>query len=290
MQGGKKMLTGFHAAVSGLYYNEQRLGVISNNMANANTSAFRSSQMMFRTRKENDFTQWMDRDAKERSPDFYGIENKGVYRSYEKPGKAVHTGNKLDVAIDGAITNGFFRVQSTDPADRNTYYTRNGTLAIGHMDGKANSPTVLFAGGHVVLDASNQPINIDPSLGELTITGNGTIYQGEAEVGKLPVFRFNKSSDAMTQEKSNLQLLEAVGETLYRVPDQFKSEFNPTVIDVGAAGTDHVLTQGSREGSNVDIFKEVAEMMITQETYSANTKVIKEQADGLSKLFQTVRG
>lgn len=284
------MLTGFHSAVSGLYYNEHRLAVISNNMANVNTSAFRSSQMMFRTRKENEFTQRMDRDTKVRTPDFYGIENKGVYRTYQKPGKAVYTGNKLDIAIDGGITNGFFKVQSTDPADKNIYWTRNGTLSVGHLDNSPNSPTVLYAGGHVLLDATNQPVHIDPSLGELNITGNGTIYQGEAEVGKIPVFRFNESKDATTQTTSNLQLLEGIGETLYRIPEEFKSQFNPTVIDVGIAGTDRVLSQGSREGSNVDIFKEVAEMMTTQEMYSANTKVIREQADGLSKLFQTVRG
>ena len=100
---------------------------------------------------------------------------------------------------------------------------------------------------------------------------------------------FNKSQDPNIQKTSNLQALERMGDSLFKIPSQYAREFNPLRIEVGEHGVKDIMKQGALESSNVNIVQEMMEMMSASKSGGANTKAMKMQMDGLDKLFQLVR-
>ncbi len=284
------MIQGYQAGLSGILYNKQRLDAVSHNMANANTTGFRRAGMVLRTREEHPFSKYVDSAVRKRLPEIYGMERTGNYVDHVKTGETRETGNSMHVALDTSIPNAFFAVQNRDPSDNTTYYTRNGTLSFGNLTpGDPNSESILLMSGHTVLDEGSQPIQVDPSLGEISVTNSGAIYQAGEEIGKLPAYRFNKSQDPNVQSSSNLQAMERLGESLFKIPDAYAREFNPFKIEVGEHGVKNIMKQGALEGSNVNIVGEMMEMMNASKSGSANQKAMKLQMDGLAKLFQLVR-
>ncbi|SCA62608.1 hypothetical protein SCG7109_AB_00610 [Chlamydiales bacterium SCGC AG-110-M15] len=282
------MLLGFHANVSGMNYNSEILDVVSNNLSNTDTSGFRRSLSVIRSREEHDNSKWVDSDARERLPGFHGVQRTGIYKIYKDTGKLQETGNSMDVAIPPELQNAFFAVKRND-GDPNTYYTRNGTLSFGLQDiSNPNSPNVLYLGGHLALDDGNQAIEIDPSFGELSIGADGQVMQGETAIAELPIYRMNKSPDPNVQQSANLQLLNQMGDSLFRIPPESRQEFNPFRIEIGN-GINRVLVQGMRESSNVNPMSELVHMMEATKSYSSNASAIERQMGGLEKLFELVR-
>lgn len=284
------MLTGYYSGVSGLYYNEQKLGVTSNNLANSNTSGFRRSLMVLRSREENPYTRQIDPMVKERLPDTYGIQRTGVYKSMDEAGALKHTGNDFHVAIVPEQKNAFFAVRKNDPNDPQLYYSRSGNLSFGPLNpNQPDGPKVLLAGGHRLVDQGGNPIQIDPENGPLRIGDDGVIYQNDEEQGQIAVFRLNKSADPTVQQSANLQLLEQMGEGLFRVPEGKEGEFYPSQLQVGQAGISRLMKQGTQEASNVNVYHELMEMMNANRSYGANVRAMNQQFDGLDKLFQMIR-
>lgn len=282
------MLTGFYSGVSGILYNEKRLDVIANNTANVDTSGFRRELFLMKTRQNPD-PAGMDSALRSRLPKSFGVDLNGIYTDYQ-PGKVFQTGNDFDVAIAPELRNAFFAVRRPG-GDQEIYYSRNSTLSVGRLDPKnPASPQVLYLGDNILLDASQQPISVDASAGPLTIGRDGKIKQGEAVVGDIPLFRLNKSPDPANQVDSNLSALQQMGNSLLKIPPQYSKEFNPIRLSIGETQGDRLMIQGMKEGSNVNVFDQLVDMMNTQKATEANTTALKTQADGLTKFFQMVRG
>jgi|SaaInlStandDraft_3_1057020.scaffolds.fasta_scaffold36320_1 flagellar basal-body rod protein FlgF len=284
------MLAGYYSGVSGLYYNQQKLDVVSNNLANADTTGFRRSLMVARSRDMNDKTPWIHSDARDRLPHFYGAERTGVYKIYGDTGKLQATGSPYDVAIAPELKNAFFSVKRSDPTDKETYYSRNGTISIEHLDSSdSNSPSVLYLGGNIALSASGNPIEVNLTGGQISVGLDGVVRQGESALGELGIFRFNKSSDPRVQVNSNLQLLSQLGDSLFKIPEEHSDEFNPRRLDMGRDNLSRLTVQGVRESSNVNPVTEMVGMMEATKSFAANADSIKTQMQGLQKLFQLVQ-
>lgn len=284
------MLTGFFSGISGIVYNEQKLDVTSHNLANVNTTGFRKSSLVMSTREGNPFTKMMDAAARKRYVGAYGTKRMGVFKSFNKTGQLRHTGNSMDLGIVPELSNAFFAVRRPGDTSGDVYFSRNGQLSFGPEDpSNPNSPTVLYASGHIVVDTNNQPIQIDPTLGPLTISADGVISQGDVESGEIPLYRFNDGSDPLSQTGSKLEELQQLGDSLVAIPKGREQYFVPTRLKVGEGGVRRLVAQGSTEASNVEIFHEMMEMMNATRGSSANVTAINKQIDGLSKLFQLVR-
>jgi len=136
-------------------------------------------------------------------------------------GNLEHTGNPLDLAVEGP---GFFAVQTK----AGTLYTRNGTFRIS-----ASRQLVTSAGDPVLGDSG--PINL-PGGGEVSISPDGTISVGGAVAGKLRVVSFNAKAQ-----------LTAAGGSYYSVPAS-------GLKSAGSKGTEHqgMVRQGMLESSNVN--------------------------------------
>lgn len=284
------MLTGFFSGISGMLYNQQKLDVTSHNLANVRTTGFRSSDMVHSTRKANPYSQLIDAAARKRYIPANGTERLGVFKSFGKSGQLQHTGNPLDLGIVPELKNAFFAVKRAGEPNSPLLFTRNGKLSIGPLDpNHQNSPSVLYAGGHPMIDLNGQPIEIDPSQGQLEIRSDGIIYQGDNEVGEIPLYRFNDSADPTRQKSAELANLRQVGDSLLQVPEQLKDQFFAKRIRVGEAGVTRLVNQGSQEASNVNIFHEMMDMMSATKGASANATAIRRQLEGLTKLFELVR-
>jgi flagellar basal body rod protein FlgG len=231
----------------------------------------------------------MDSTIQKRTPDFYGAESHSVQRNYAKPGSLKETGNPLDVAIPTEHQNAFFAVRKTDPFDPNVYYTRNGRLSLGPQDpANPESPTVLYMAGHQALDPNFQPIFVDAGAGELHISPDGQIKQGDDLVGELALFRLDASQDPNVAQDADLQKLTQLGDSLFKAPEG-EDAFFPQQLKVGQAGVQRTVIQGMREQSNVNIFHELVDMMNATKGIQANQVALSKQVDSLSKLFQVVQ-
>jgi flagellar basal body rod protein FlgG len=282
------MLLGFYTGASGIYYNDQKLDTVANNLANAQTTGFRRSLLLFRTRQEHEQTKRMDPSARKRNPSFNGIEREGVFKNFEA-GRLESTENPMDLSLDTSLENGFFAVKRTDPNDSEVYYTRNGSLSFGPLDPtNPEGPRALYMSGHLALDDMHQPIPVDPTAGPLSITPEGMLSQHGEVVAELPVFRFNKSSDPTVQVSSELQSLLTLGDSLFKIPPDLRDAFHPQKLEI-QEGMPPLMHQGYREKSNVDTVAELMQMMTTTKAGQANMSAFQSQADGLTKLFNMIR-
>jgi len=151
---------------------QRQMDVVANNMANINTTGFKSENILFQDylmpkAQDNEFT-GPDRDL-HYTEDWSTIHDMST-------GSIEQTGNPLDVALSG---NGFLSVQT--PAG--TRYTRNGSLQVD------SSGQLVDLAGNPVLGESG-PIKFDSADTDITISDNGTINTSQGSKGKLAVVEF----------------------------------------------------------------------------------------------------
>ncbi len=165
----------------------------------------------------------------------------------------VETGGKLDVAIEG---DGFFVVQTRE----GTRYTRNGQFTLNKdkklvtMDGNP----VLGQGGEITLDG----VDID-------VGNDGSIYVDKVQTAVLKVVDFKDRKD-----------LRSAGRSLFVNVNERTEETVPA---------NYSIKQGGYEASNVDVMRELIDMISTIRAYESYTKVDQFFSDTLSKLMDLGR-
>lgn len=152
---------------------QRQMDVVANNMANINTTGFKSENMLFEdylmpVAKNNDFTGG----------------DSGLH--YTQDWSTIHdmtsgpieqTGNPLDVALDGE---GFLTVQTS----AGEVYTRSGALQINA------SGTLVDLNGNPVLSESG-PVKFGDSDTDITIASNGAIMTSNGGKGRLKLVEFD---------------------------------------------------------------------------------------------------
>jgi flagellar basal-body rod protein FlgF len=155
---------------------EKRLQTIANNVANVNTSGFRTDVVKFETVLSR---------AGATPVAFSSPGNNIISR---EAGNVTETGNPLDVAVVGQ---GFVAFAGPN----GTVYTRDGRLQIA-PNGDLQTIT-----GFPVVDSGGAQITVDPNGGPLSIARNGAITQDGNEVGTLGLF--NIPADANLDRYGN---------------------------------------------------------------------------------------
>lgn len=174
-----------------------------------------------------------------------------VYTNFT-PGSFDKTGNDTDLAIDG---DGFFTLQLQDGSRA---LTRNGAFRV-NQDGLLEIP-----GGALVV-GDGGPIEV--GSGKVEVSANGIVQSNGATVGTItPV------------TVADYDQLEKVGGALFVVPDEVE------LIPVQHS----TIQQGYLEASNVDIVREMIEMIISYRNYEADSKSIQTQDRRLDHLFNRV--
>jgi flagellar basal-body rod protein FlgF len=155
---------------------EKRLQTIANNVANVNTTAFRTDVVKFETVLSR------------AGANPVAFSSPGSNIISREAGNLTETGNPLDVAVVGQGWLAF-------AGPSGTVYTRDGRLQIA-----ANGDLQTLTGFPVV-DSGGAQITVDPNSGPLSIARSGAITQDGSEVGTLGLF--NITADANLDRYGN---------------------------------------------------------------------------------------
>lgn len=240
-------------AKTGLDAQQTRMAVISNNLANVNTTAFKRSRPIF-----NDLLYQTIRQPGAQSSQNTelpsglmlgtGVRTVATEKIYTM-GNITQTENALDIAIQG---NGFFEILLPDGS---TGYTRDGSFQ------RDSQGQVVNAAGYVL-----QPsITIPPNTMSVTIGSDGTVSVLTA-------------GSSTTTQIGNIQITDFVNPTgLQPIGDNLLKETissgTPQTGTPGLTGLGSLIS-GALESSNVNVVEELVNMIETQRAYEMNSKAI----------------
>jgi flagellar basal-body rod protein FlgG len=247
----------------------KRLDILANNLANADTTAYKKEGTTSRTFADEMSIRMTDSSTSDMPTKLgeitYGVHLGQVYTDYSS-GSFEVTDVTTDFAIDG---NGFFAIAFTDKqGNTSVKYTRDGSFTVntdGYLVTK-DGDYVLNATGAMNGDASeSNRIQLDPNA-SVTVNKLGYITQNDQIVGTLGLVDFD-----------NYDYLEKYGENMYNL------------LDGGnAMAADAQIEQGVLETSNVNVINEMVNMITIQRAYEAGQKVITSIDETLDRAVNNV--
>ena len=241
------------AAKTGLDAQQTRMTVVSNNLANVNTTGFKKGRAIFEDLLYQNVKQVGGATSQDTvSPTGLSLGTGVRVVATEKThtqGNINTTGNSLDVAINGR---GFYQVLMPDGSFG---YTRDGSFKMS-----AEGELVTSSGYRV------QPgITIPAGTQSITIGNDGVVsalvagQSAPTQIGTLQLTDFVNPAGLQARGENLLSETAASG------PAQTS---NPGLNGIGT------LQQGALEGSNVNVVEELVAMIETQRAYEMNSKAI----------------
>ena len=249
------MVKGLYTAHTGMVNEMKRLDILANNLANADTTAYKKEGTTSRTFADEMSLRIKDSSnigiPKKLGDITYGVHLGQVYTDYST-GNFKVTDNTTDFAIEG---NGFFAVAFTDKqGNTSVKYTRDGAFTVnkeGYLVTK-DGDYVLNATGAMNGDpGQNNYIRLDPNAA-ITVNKLGYVMQNNQIVGTIGMV-----------DVDNYDYLEKYGENLYNL-----------LPGGNQIATDANIEQGTLETSNVNVVNEMVNMITIQRAYEAGQKVI----------------
>ena len=259
------MIRSLWTAATGMAAQQLNLDVISNNLANVNTNAFKKSRpdfqdLMYQTLRPAGATTAAGTQIPTSVQVGLGVRAVDIEKLFTQ-GAFTETGNQLDIAIEGR---GFFKVLFNNEE----VYTRAGSLKLD-KDG-------------AIVDALGN--KLQP---EFTIP-SGTVSISLDQTGTLTAFGQDGTELGSVQfelyDFINPAGLEAIGRNLYR---STPSSGDATSGTPGSSGLG-TLAQGFLEVSNVKVVEEMVNMIIAQRAYESNSKAITT-ADQMLQMANNVK-
>ena len=254
-------------AAAGMQAQGINIDVISNNLANVNTTGFKRSRadfqdLMYQNLRIAGAASSSDTEVPTSNQVGLGTKTAAVAKIFSQ-GDYQQTGNELDLAIDGK---GFFQI--TTP-DGEIAYTRAGSFK---LDGDGN---IVNSDGYLL----EPQISVANNVVQLTVGLDGTVTVMNAgdttpsEIGNIETARF-----------ANPAGLVAIGKNLL-----MESETSGTPI-TGTPGQDGLgsLSQGFLEMSNVNIVEEMVNMILAQRAYEINGKAI-QTSDEMLQMVNNIK-
>jgi flagellar basal-body rod protein FlgG len=255
------------AAKTGLDAQQTRLAVVSNNLANVNTTGFKKGRAVFEDLLYQNVTQVggatsQDTQAASGLSLGTGVRVVATEKNFTQ-GALNQTNNPLDLAIDGR---GFFQVLMPDGS---LAYTRSGDFQLN------NQGQIVTSAGYVL-----QPgITIPSGAQSVTIGRDGTVSVVQAgqstptQLGNIQLVDFANPAGLQPRGENLLTESAASGNAQSGTP--------------GLNGLG-VLSQAFIEGSNVNVVEEMVNMIETQRAYEMNTKAIQTADQMLQYLSSNV--
>jgi len=246
------MFRALNVAATGMAAQETQLDTIANNLANANTTGYKTQRV--------EFEDMLYQNARAPGPNASGnvtptavqvgtgVRILATARTFTQ-GTLQQTGNQLDIAIEGQ---GFLPVTQ---ASGEVAYTRAGSLKLDAQGRLATSDGLLLS----------PPISIPTTATSVTIAADGTVsvvQQGSTastSAGQIQLASF-----------PNPNGLTSIGHNLF-IPSSASGDATTGAPATNGLGT---IQQGSIEASNVDVVNEMVAMIQAQRSYEINSKVI----------------
>ena len=253
-------------AATGMLAQQLNVEVISNNIANMNTTAFKRQRPEFQ-----DLLYQNVRQIGSQSSDTgtvlpsgvqlgSGVKTASVYRITEQ-GDLVHSGINLDVAMQGR---GWFSIQMPNG---DTAYTRAGAFS------RSAQGQIVTVDGYIV----GPGINIPPDSTSISINESGQVHVKIAgQVQPQNVGQFELS--VFPNEAG----LEGIGDNLF-LETPASGAAVAGIAGIGGFGS---LLQGFLETSNVNAVAEITSLITAQRAYELNSKVITTSDEMMAAVNQ----
>lgn len=245
-------------SITGMSANQGKIDIISNNIANSQTSGYKKLNVGFLDL----YTDTLSRQSYPHNGDNLitgtGVRISEATRNLTQ-GALKETGISTDIAIDGE---GYFRVIAKDGSYK---YTRNGEF---NLDA---SGKLVDNSGNILDINYNNGINLDNlnlSNGELTISNNGQVFLDKQNIGKIDLYAPQGDKD-----------FTSVGDNLFSLNDgaQVYIVDNPK------------LYQGYVEASNVSMETEMTDLIMAQRAFQFNSKAM-QSTDEMWGMINNLRG
>ena len=261
------MIRSLWTSATGMQAQALNLDVISNNLANVNTSGFKKSRaefqdLLYETLRPAGTSSSQDTQVPAGIQLGHGTRPSSVLKIFSQ-GNMENTQNELDLAIEG---DGFFQI--TLPNGENAY-TRDGAFKLDsqgrivNSDGFALKPEIAIPS-----DALSISVGLD---GTVTVLQAGESIP--SEIGTIELARFVNPAGLISMGKNLFIPSEASGDEI-----------------TGTAGENGLgtLSQGFLEKSNVSVVDEMVNMITAQRAYESNSKAI-QTADDMLQLANNVK-
>ena len=247
-----------YTAASGMEAMQTKLDVIANNLANINTTAFKSDRANFEDLfyRQKVYPGMLDA---QQNPTPVGVEVgfgsriQSTQKDFRQ-GAIEQTGRELDIAIEG---HGFMQV--IDPASQNILYTRSGNLDIN-------------ANGQLVIGSAQAGRLLEPAV---TIPQDATAVvinpNGQVLVRQVGQTQLVPLADLQLVHFINPDGLMKLGENLYQMTDASGQPIQGTPGRDGLG----VIRQGALEKSNVEPVKDLINLITTQRGFELNSQAIQ---------------
>jgi len=276
------MIRGIYTGASGMISQQARLDVVANNLANVDQTGFKKDQAIFKAfpdmliRRINESGLGITPAGSYDSMPFVGklgtgVEVNEVYTQF-KQGSLQRTENNFDLALEG---NGFFTVNT----ERGERYTRNGAFTLD-QDGilvNHNGYPVMGENGIIKIQQNNFIIN---ERGEILV--NNAISRDPRDAVGM---ENNDWGDPVVIDRlkivdfENVREIKKEGDSLYTETEFSGPPLPPENVKV---------VQGFLEKSNVNIIREMVDMIEVQRSYEANQKSVQTSDQALGKLINDI--
>ena len=235
------MIDALYISASGLRSEQKQIDVISNNVANMQTPAFKRTRLHF-----------VDvATAAVAGSEGQGIGTRIVSTTTQfDPGELRMTRNRLDLAIDGP---GFFELQA---ADGSLVYTRDGQFRLD-ADGYLVSVQGLRLSQGFASPRDASDVRIDAN-GEVSV-----LFAGETErtvLGSIELTAFAAP-----------EVLQSVGDNSFAATDEAGAASYGGPGETGFGQ----LRQGYVEMANVEMIDEMSALVLAQRAYQLNARVLQ---------------
>lgn len=255
------MIRSLWTAATGMEAQQLNIDVISNNLANVNTTGFKKTRVEFQDMLYQTMLPAGSTEAQgSMTPTGVQVGLGTCYSATQKiftQGDFQQTGNALDLVIEG---DGFFQVQLPNG---NTAYTRDGTFKLDSQgrlvtsDGNPLDPQIT-----IPTEATSVSIGSDGTV-SITLPGQ----TNPQEVGQIQIAKFSNPAGLSNQGHNLLVPTASSGEAIIDTPG------------MNGLGT---ISSGFIEMSNVKVVEEMVNMIVAQRAYEVNSKAIQASDEMLN--------
>ncbi|MFP4697168.1 MAG: flagellar hook-basal body protein [Eubacteriales bacterium] len=249
------MIKGLYTAATGMINQQQRMDIISNNLANVNTTGFKKDGVVVQS-FEDVLTLKVNDSKLPNAP--IGNMNLGVklgevYTDFNQ-GSFIQTNDPFNIALQGE---GFINIGITDEEGNfDNRYTRDGSFVLS-KEGELMTKdgfNVMGQNGEIVLDK-----------GDVRINEKGQVFLNDEHIDTINIVNFDKE-DARK-----------IGDNLYSIEEDVEPmEFEGQVL------------QGFLEESNVNSIREMVDMINVMRSFESNQKVVQTQDETLGKAVNDI--
>lgn len=272
------MLRSLYSGISGMNGFQTKLDVIGNNVANVNTTGFKSDRVMFSDILSQKIASTTAPEEGEKggiNPQQIGLGTSiSAIDTVHTAGSTQTTNVTTDLAIEG---DGYFAVAPNADGDT-VYLTRAGNF---NRDASGN---LVTAQGYMVLGVGGEAINISEEVTAYDISTDGSII----------AINTDGTSEVIAQiglvSVQNPAGLEKVGGSMYQMTLNANLDGELEVVEAQSAeyGTGNILS-GKLEMSNVNLTSELTEMIVAQRGFQANSRIITTSDSILEEIVNLKR-